>query len=175
MEPNSNQINETNQTDQIVPKKSFDFKKLGSTIFLIIVVIFLVVYFSYNLKEKEVTITPQVEKTLTDGSLVEGFPKELILTKDAKIVSSKLLTGDLLDRTMDTMSANFITKTVFQDVFRKYIEYLQRNEYLITETGTSPSQIVIYAVKKENSLSIFINKGEKETNVGLFSTINVNK
>jgi len=164
MQTDINKKNKTNRTN---------FKYF--IMFLILPIVMLLVSGFLNKKNQPALTNnaiPKIEKTLTDGTVVKEFPRELILEKDASVIASQLLVWNSPDKTVNTALVNYLTKTNFGEIFKKYVEYINKNKFYIIKSEATNSQATILAAKNDSSLNIVLMRGEKNTNVGLFLTEN---
>jgi hypothetical protein len=115
------------------------------------------VYKTFGVK-KQMATPLRISATSTQGQLVQGFPSELIIAKDAVITASTARTGTYNGKTFSTFSATYVTKAPVQDVFNAYIGYANSNGYQVVKSLSSGGTQVLLIFGLTNTISLSIEK-----------------
>lgn len=86
------------------------------------------------------------------GEVVKGFPKELILTTDAKIERSTTSRFEESKRTL--VSVSYQTESKLNDLFAGYLNYFADNNFNVFFSDSKPSQSQIAARSPKYSVGV---------------------
>ena len=108
---------------------------------------------------KQNTEVPKVNRTdAPKGTVVSGFPKDLIIDSAAQTESSYTIKYE----TQDQYTASFKTDNSIKDQYDAYIAFFEKNKYEIVNKSEAAVVSSIYAKNTTGEVNVVISRLEKD-------------